>query len=99
MISAQVGEAADEAEHALKDIRPLPRRIERRVPAGARAGDRAVIWIVREVVEVRYFGQNLFCEEGRKARPDGVIFRAAIEARLCIRSGARDYAGIDEHAD
>ena len=37
--------------------------------------------------------------KGREARAHGIVFGAAIEARLRIRAGAGDHAGIDEHAD
>ena len=89
MVAAQVGKAADKAEHAMEYIGTGPGGVERRVAAGTGAGDGAIVGIVREVVVLGDFGQDLFDQERRKARTDGVVFGAAVEARLGVRRRRR----------
>src|SRR5882724_5793782 len=99
MVAAQVRKAADKAEHAMKNVGAGPCRVERRVAPRAGAGDCAIVGIVREVVVFGNLRQDLFDQEGGKAWADRVVFGAAVEARLRVRTGAWNHAWVNEHAD
>src|SRR5260370_32826646 len=99
MVAAQFVKSADKAQHAMEYIRAGPRGVERSVPSRAGAGDRAIIGIVRKVEVFANLGQDLFDQEGRKATAHGIVFRAAVEARLSICTGSWDHTGGNEHPD
>ncbi len=99
MAAAQIRIAADEAEHAAKNVGASPGRGEGGDAAGARSGNGDGVRIARQGVLFGHFGQDLIDEEARVAIAQGVVFEAAVEARLPVRGGRRQHAGIDENAD
>src|SRR5687767_9538054 len=99
MVAAEVGKTTDKAEHAMEYIRTGPGGVERRVASRTGAADRAIVRIIREVIAPGNFRQDLFDEKGRKARANGIVFCAAVEARLGVCAGTGNHAGVDEDAD
>ena len=84
LAAAQIRETADEAQHAMKGVGPVPCRRERSDTAGARAGDGAVVRIARKLVQLGHFRQNLFDQKPRVAVAQPVVFETAVVAALLL---------------
>src|ERR1700683_1584276 len=94
--AAQIGEAADEAEHPVGGGRAVPGGGETGNAAGAGTGDGAIVGIVRKVVAFSYFRQDLFDQETRIAIAQSVVFEIAVVAILPVARERGKYAGVDE---
>ena len=95
----EVAEAADPRNHTAELVGPVPRRDERADAAGADAGDAAIVRILREVVALADFGDELFDQEVREARRERVVLENPLVAVLGLVRSRGHHAGVDEDRD
>src|SRR5205823_6574046 len=97
--AANVGEAANVAEHFAEFIGPLPRDGPGADTPRADTANGPAVRVFGEVQFLADFRQDFFEQEAGVLIAQRIVFEAAIAARLLARLGRRHFARIDEDAD